>query len=352
MAAFTTIDDAGLFYQTQLYTGTDSSNAITLDGSENMSPSLVWIKNRGDSQDHFLVDAVRGASLYLEPNTTDADTSASGAFTSFDSDGFTLEGSGGRQNASGHTYVAWCWKGGTTTGIATDGSTTITPSGYSFNQTAGISILKYTGNSVSGAGLAHGLGVKPEFLVMKKTNSSGDNWQIYHQVVGYSNSGDLAWNTTSGQGSTANFSGEPDATNIFLGSNTINNGNTDTFICYAFAGIKGFSKIAGYTGNGNADGPFIYTGFKPSFILIKRYNTSGAWPIFDNKRNGYNENNKYLIVNTQATDGVGTYFNILSNGFKPLTSDGEWNGSSDNYAYMAFAENPFVNSSGVPSNGR
>jgi len=347
MAAYISFQPSD-YFNTTLYTGTALSNAITGVGFQ---PDMTWLKSRGVTAYHYVFDTARGATKGIFPNDTDEEATNAEYLKSWESDGFTL-GTNTAINGDTNTYVSWNWKGGTTSGITTDGSTTITPSGYSFNTTSGFSAITYTGNSTSGAGLAHGLGVKPDFLAMKKLNSAGDNWQIYHQSVGYSNSGDLAWNGTSGQGTQTNFSGEPDATNIFLGGNTINNGNTDTFICYAWASKNGFSKISNYTGNGNADGAFVYTGFKPGFILIKRYNSSGAWVMFDSKRNGYNADNKYLVCNTIAAGGVGTYFNILSNGFKPLTTDGEWNGSGDSYLYMAFAESPIVSSNDVPAVAR
>ena len=352
MAAYTTIDDAGLFFSTTLYAGNSSTNAITGVGFQ---PDFCWLKNRSGVASHALQDTARGNDKTIRTNNSNAEYTNS-FFDSFDSDGFTVSTSENDVNASGDDFVSWNWIGGTTSGITTDGSTTITPSAYSFNATSGFSILKYTGNSTSGAGLAHGLGVKPGFLAMKKVNSAGDNFQIYHHTVGYSNSGDLALDTTSGQGAQTNFSGEPDATNIFLGGNTINNGNTDTFICYAFAGINGFSKMGGYTGNGNADGTFVYTGFRPAFVLNKRYNSSGSWKLHNSKAPAFNVCNLGLATNTNAAesavDGVDRQLDLLSNGFKWRATDTDVNAAGSTYLYMALAESPFVNSEGVPTNAR
>ena len=349
MAAYTTIDDAGLFFNPVLYTGTGTAHAITGVGFQ---PDFVWQKARDTTQDHRAIDSVRGGDKQNYPDLTNAEVTDSEFITAFGADGYTMGTAGGNANDNTTKYVSWNWKAGTTSGITTDGSTTITPSSYSFNQTAGISILKYTGNSTSGAGLAHGIGVKPDFLVMKKTNSAGDNWQIYHQSIGYSESGDLALNTTSGKGAQTNFSGEPDATNIFLGGNTINNGNTDTFICYAFADIQGYSKFSSYLGNGNADGAMVYTGFRPAYVLIKKANSSGSWWIFDNKRLGYNAANYRLYANDGTVENTTAELDFVSNGFKLRTTDGDLNGSGNTLIYMAWAESPLVNSEGVPTNAR
>ena len=191
---------------------------------------------------------------------------------------------------------------------------------------------------------------------MKKTNSAGTDWQIYHQSVGYSNSGDLELNTTSGKGAQTDFSGEPDATNIFLGGNTINNGNTDTFICYAFAGISGFSKFGNYEGTGSADGPFIYTGFRPAYVLNKRTNSSGSWKLHNSKVPAFNVCNLGMAANTMAAesavDGVDRQLDLLSNGFKWRATDTDVNYSGSDYIYFAFAESPLVNSEGVSTNAR
>jgi hypothetical protein len=360
MAAYTTIDDAGLFYNTVLYTGTDTSGTGTVTGV-GFQPDFVWGKVRSKIGQHNLFDAVRGAGERLISNGTDGEetNAAYGYLSAFDSDGFTTSaGSTNNENwnETSETFASWNWKGGTTSGITTDGSTTITPSAYSFSATSGVSILKYGGNSTSGAGLAHGLGVKPDFLIMKKTNSAGTDWQIYHQSVGYSNSGDLALNTTSGQGAQTNFSGEPDATNIFLGGNTINNNSGDTYVCYAFAGINGFSKFDTYVGNGNADGTFVYTGFRPAYVMNKRFNSSGSWKIHNSKVPAFNVCNLGLAANTtaaeSAVDGVDRQLDLLSNGFKWRATDTDVNYAGSNYIYMAFAESPFVNSESVPTNAR
>ena len=337
------------FFNPILYTGTGTTHAITGVG---LQPDFVWQKARDSTQTHRAIDSVRGGDKQLFPATNGAETTDSEFITAFGADGYTMGTAGGNANDNTVDYVSWNWKAGTTSGITTNGSTTITPSSYSFTQTAGISILKYTGNSTSGAGLAHGLGVKPDFLIMKKSNSSGDNWQIYHQSVGYSNSGDLQLNTTSGQGAQTYFSGEPDATNILLGGNTINNGNTDTFICYAFAGKKGFSKFNKYQGNSNVKGVFVNTGFRPAYVLIKKFNSSGSWWIFDNKRLGYNEANYRLYANDGTIENTTAEIDFVSNGFKLRTTDGDLNNENSEYLYASFAESPIVSSNDVPGVAR
>jgi len=350
MAAYTTVDDAGLFFNPKLYTGTDSSNAITGVGFQ---PDMTWIKNRDATEDHFLVDSVRGASLYIEPNTTLATTSTTGKFTSLDSDGFTVTGSDAQQNGSGVDYVSWNWKAGTTSGITTDGNTTITPSAYSFNQSKGISILNYTGNGVGGAKVAHGLGVTPRILVTKLTTRAG--YYYVHNIVKGDNS-EAYWNDDQTFSATTVNGITPDSVNFALeGTSAATNGSGDAYFCVCFADVQGYSKFGSYVGNGNADGTFVYTGFKPAFVQTKNVDLAGEWFMYDNKRPGANAPYNYILsTNTdyvEVTSG-GNNIDLLSNGFKATTTGGYTNGSGNTIVYMAWAQDPFVNSEGVPNNAR
>ena len=345
MAVYTTIDDAGLFFNTLLYTG-DGGTTQAQTGV-GFAPDMVWVKDRSGAESHVLGTSVQGGNSYLIPNTTAAEGSLTNYLKSFDADGFTV-GSGGFTGSSGDLYVGWNWKGGTTSGLS---GGTITPTGYSINTTSGFGIYEYTGTNVN-ATIAHGLGVAPSLVIIKRI-TTGAGWLVQQTSL---TSADyvLKLNETDAESSdSANFNGAfPDATVFSLGTSNNTNKTGDGHMAYVFAEKQGYSKVSSYTGNGNTDGTFVYTGFRPAFVMVKRINSASAWVIWDSKREGYNRDNEYLVPNTSAAGGVGTYLDILSNGFKPLTSDGEWNGSGDSYIYMAIAESPLVNSSGVPTNAR
>jgi len=334
-------------FNTKLWTGNGSTNALTSVGFQ---PDWVWIKQRGGTTDHHFYDAVRGVTKALASNTTDGETTKSTGLTAFGSDGFTLGADGG-VNGSSNTYVGWCWKANGQGSANTDGSINTTYT--SANTTAGISIIQYTGNSTSGATIAHGLGAVPKVFMCKKYNSSGDSWRMYTEMTG--NGSQLALDQTSAadSGNSAMWnSTSPTSTLITLGNHTGVNGNTDTFICYAFAEKKGFSKFGSYTGNGNANGTFVYTGFKPSFVMCKKTNSADDWGTF-----GYfpsfNLIDRFLYPNANNAESTGIApGDLLSNGFKLRTTDGKFNGSSDSYVFMAFAEHPLVSSNGVPATAR
>ena len=250
-------------------------------------------------------------------------------------------------NSNTKTYVAWCWKAGTTSGITTDGSTTITPSSYSFNQTSGIAILRYTGNSTDDARLAHGLGGAAEFLVCKEKDVAANNWAAWHSALG---NNVLALDDTPAQvaGNSRFSNNPPDAVNITLGSDDSTN-KSGNMLCYAFKGVQGYSKFGQYEGNGNADGPFVYTGFRPAWIMTKSIDSTSEWHIFDDQREGYNVDNDALTPEG-ATELTTDMIDILSKGLKCRTT-GDPN-VAETYIYAAFAKAPFVNSEGVPNNAR
>ena len=351
MAVYTTIDDAGSYFNTILWTGNSpSTQALTGVGFQ---PDFVWVKKRSTAAEHCVTDAARGVTETIFPSSTALEATRAGGLTAFGADGFTV-GADGDFNGGAATFVGWNWLGGTTSGITTDGSTTITPSAYSFNQTSGFSVLSYTGNSTSGAKLAHGLGVAPEVVFIKNLGTLND-WVTYSKYVKSTTPEDWVmrlnntsiavddvtmWNDT-----------QPDSVNITLG----NAGNLNTgysYIAYCFAPVKGYSKFGSYTGNGNADGPFVYTGFRPAFVMLKDADSVAAWRISDNKRLGYNVDNNDLEVDSTAVEGTDDNLDILSNGFKIRRSVGGLNTSGNLNIYMAFAEAPFVNSEGVPCNAR
>ena len=459
------------YFNTKLYTGNGSTNAITGVGFQ---PDLVWMKRRDSSASHDWEDAVRGAGKYIRSDTTNAEVDSSGSFgiTSFDSDGFSLTGSGGRTNASGGTYASWNWlaagtapsktytvkvvsdsgnkyrfddfgtsavtleisEGGTyrfdqsdssnsghplrfsttsdgthgggseyTTGVTTNGTpgsagayTEITvaasaptlyyyctqhsgmggqantPTTNSFsnfsgsiqsnispNSTSGFSIVSYTGTG-SAATIGHGLGVAPACIIFKDRDAVVD-WFVYHQSTGATNRTKLN-QTVASSASTFIDNTAPSST-VF---NTEGGGATGTsgnkFIAYCFAEKKGFSKFGSYTGNGNTDGTFVYTGFKPAWHMVKRTNTTGAWLMYDNKRNPHNLTDKKLLANEAGAENASTdpsgvtastnNLDILSNGFKWKRADGYENAAGGTYIYMAFAEQPLVGTNNIPATAR
>jgi hypothetical protein len=336
------------YFNTKLYTGNGSTNAITGVGFQ---PDWVWIKHRGDTHDHNAYDAVRGVTKMITPNENYAESTVAASLTSFDSDGFTL-GNVARSNASGGSLVSWNWKANGQGSSNTDGSINTTYT--SANTTSGFSIIKYTGNSTSGATIGHGLGAVPKVFMCKKINSSGDSWRVYTAMTG--NQSQLALDQTSAadSGNTSMWnSTTPTSSLITLGNHTGVNGNTDTFICYAFAEKKGFSKFGSYTGNGSTDGPMIYTGFKPAFVIIKGSSNTENWHMYDNKRDTGNPTDQALQPNTNSAEFTETnVLDFLSNGFKLRVTGGGHNGSGVSYIYMAFAEEPLVSSNGVPNTAR
>ena len=350
MAAFTTIDNPELFYQTELFTGNASTgHAQTLDGSEDMQPDMVWFKNRDSTDVPSIYDAVRGATKRLVVTSTAVESDQVNGLQSFNSDGFTVGGNA-ECNETGEKIVAWCWKAGTTSGLS-GGS--ITPDAYSFNTTSGFSIVKFEGNGTVGATVAHGLGAVPKAIIIKGTDLYANNWQVYH--VGAGNLGNLVlnnddafadddsrWNDTT-----------PTSTVWTMGSGATVNYNGRTFVAYVWADVQGFSKCGSYEGNANTDGTFIYTGFRPALVIIKNIDGSSmGWTIRGKGLNPFNPADGHIVANTTAAEASGKDIDILSNGFKARTTDGGVNGSGNTHVYMAFAEQPFVNSNGVPANAR
>jgi hypothetical protein len=347
--AYSTISKPSLHFNTKLYTGNGSTQSITGVGFQ---PDFTWLKSRSNANVHALFDAVRGVTKRISSNDTSAEYTEAGALTAFDSDGFSL-GNWTSTNGNGHTLASWNWKAGTTSGITTDGNTTITPSSYSINQTAGFSILKFTGNGVEGAKLAHGLGTTPAMVIIKRTSTTGD-WVVYHKSLTATKSVFLNYSDAETARSPNGYIYSPDATNITLSNHGDINNNGVTTVAYCFAEKTGYSKFGSYVGNGNADGSFIYTGFKPAFVIVKQSNSARNWIVMDNKRNSYNVVNKYFKANSNSAEETTTYVDFLSNGFKCRDSDTGANESGGTYIYMAFAEEPLVANVGqsIPATAR
>ena len=354
------LDNPELYFQTKLYTGNGSTQSITLDGDEDMQPDWVWIKSRGDTSNHRVYDSVRGATKVIYSNLTNVEGTDSNGVTAFNSDGFSL-GNEGQSNGSGVNFASWNWKAGTsfTNDASATGIGTIDSTG-SVNTTAGFSIVSYTGNGTSGTEVAHGLGSTPDMYITKnRSYSSGYSWGVYHKDIA-DNKGlflDLTSASTTGTGfrdSTA-----PTSSVFTLGGGSqpyryTSNKSSDTYIGYFFKSVQGYSKFGSYTGNGNADGTFVYTGFNPAFVIIKRTDTTSEWHMIDNKRNTFNTVDKVLSPNTsgaEATTGSNP-IDFLSNGFKTRGSGTQVNASGGTYIYMAFAENPFVTSTSIPTTAR
>jgi len=351
---YTTIDNPELFFQNKIYTGNGGTNAITLDGSENMQPDWVWIKDRDTSgNSHILVDSVRGASKNIHSNLTNAESTKTDRVVSFDSNGFTLGADSSQgANDNGSSQVAWNWKAGTSfsNDASATGVGTIDSSG-SVSTDAGFGIISYTGTGSAGT-IAHGLGLEPK-IVITRNRDTATNWCVYSSPVGNTKSLFLNLNNASDTATQYWNDTTPTSSVFSVGSNTGTNKSGDDFISYCFAEKKSYSKFGTYTGNGNADGTFVYTGFRPAWVMLKRTDTAKDWLILDNKRNtDDNPYNTELVANSSNAEATSVRFDNLSNGFKLRLGSGASNASGATYIYMAFAESPFVNSSGVPNNAR
>jgi hypothetical protein len=348
--AYTDIDNPELYFQTKLYTGTGSELSITLDGDTDMQPDWVWIKERNGATNQMLTDSVRGATKTLHSQNTDTESTDAQALKSFNSNGFTV-GTDGDVNTSSDTYVSWNWKAGTsfTNDASATGIGTIDSAG-SVNTTAGFSIVSYTGTGSNGT-IAHGLGVSPSWIVTKKRSATG-SWVVYHKSQGATKFGILDTTASFGTSSSLWNNTEPTSSVFSVGTDADTNGSSATFIAYCFAEKKGYSKFGSYTGNGNADGTFVYTGFKPAFVIIKRSSGVESWYTFDNKRDTFNVVSHGLVPNQNIAEFDASALDFTSNGFKIRTSAVNYNTSGDTYIYMAFAENPFVTSGGSPSPAR
>jgi hypothetical protein len=346
--AYTTIDDPSAYFQTAIYSGNGSTQSITNDGNSDLQPDWIWFKNRTNSpRDHVLIDSTRGVDLSLYSNQTSGDQSLTDVMSSFDSDGFSLE-SNVRANESSQNHVAWQWKAnGGTTASNSDGSITST---VQANTTAGFSIVTYTGNGSSGATIGHGLGAVPSMFIIKR-RSGAEDWVVYHHKNTSAPETDhLLLNTTDATSdSDTRFNDTaPTSSLITMGNNAVINGSGSTYVAYVFAEKKGYSSINSYTGNGNADGTFVYTGFKPAWLMVKRTDSTNDWAIFDFKRD-LNGNDKILKANTNEVEDTSTETDLLSNGFKMRSTSLRHNASGGSYIYMSFASSPFVSSDGVPT---
>ena len=325
--AYSSIVKPSDYFNTKLYTGNGSTQSITGVGFQ---PDWVWIKERSSTSSHALFDAIRGATIKLSSNNTDADNTSTADLTSFNADGFT-NGDSGAVNESGQTYASWNWKE---------------------TATAGFDIVSYTGNGSHPRTISHSLSEVPQMIIIKDRDQ-GTDWFVYHQ--GIDNTHCLLLNGTNAKISTDVWNDTTPTSSVFsLGTGDVNTNNIK-YIAYCFAEKKGYSKFGSYSGNGNTDGTFIYTGFKPAFYLWKRSDSTAEWFIVDNKRDSFNETDAGLFPNNSNAESIGNGYNgvdFLSNGIKIRQSNSSINNSSGTYIYYAVAESPFVTSTGIPTTAR
>ena len=360
--AYTTIDDPSAHFQVAKYSGTGADNAITNDGNSDLQPDLLLVKRTNDTGNILVFDSSRGFngdndSLYLETTDDGEEThNDNDHLKSFNSDGFTMQSTSSRSNRDNDTFIAWQWKmnaGSTTSG---GGDDSIATSTYQANTTAKQSIVTYTGEA-SAKTVAHGLGVKPNVIIVKCRQTK--DWHIYFDggQVSDPETDYLRLNTTLAlTDNDTSWNDTAPTTSVFTigsGSGGDANGNTDTFVAYCFANVQGYSKFGSYTGNGNANGGFVYTGFKPAWIMVKATDTD-EWRIYDHKRaNAYNVINVRLHAESEGAESQDdNECDFLSNGVKWRSSSGGVNSDGQAYTYMAFAENPFVSSKGIPATAR
>ena len=347
--AYTTIDKSSLHYNTKLYTGTGSSNAVTGVGFQ---PDLCWIKNRGTTTATRVFDSVRTATKVLYTSETDAEATAAQGLTAFGADGFTV-GTSSAINGSSNNICSWNWKAGTTGSGTTTGTGTGKAYSYSVNTTAGFSIIKYLGNGNAGQQIPHHLGAVPHFIMLKPLDRT-DNWRVYHHKQHDSSPANyqLKLNSTNAIDSGSDVWNDtiPTSTYFTLGSNAGVCANDENFIAYCFTEKVGYSKFGSYVGNGNAGGTFVYTGFKPQFIIQKPLSTTQNWQLHDTKRPGYNVKNYNISPNNTNAEADNEFIDILSNGFKNRTS-GVLNVANNTHVYIAFGQS-IVGSNNVPCTAR
>ena len=353
--AYTVVDDPSAFFQAKLWTGNGGTQSITFDGLNDMQPDFVWIKSRSASEHPVLHDSVRGANYQLYSNQTAAESNYSGRVTAFNSNGFSIGGDN-EVNQSSQTYASWSWKAGTAfTNDASSTSVGSIDSAGSINTTAGFSVITYSGSDGTET-VAHGLSAVPDWIWFKRRNATKNNL-AYHSALG--NTSSIYMDNTSAASTNYDYFADTSPTSSVM---TIKkdedydevNANGGTFVAWCFSSVQGFSKISSYKGNGNADGAFVYTGFKPAMVIIRQSDASGeGWHIFDNKRSGINGDMERLLGNSSnAESDYGANIDFLSNGFKVRTTDAGANASGQIYIFMAFAEATFVTSGGVPSTAR
>ena len=332
--AYTDIDDPSAYFQTALFTGNAGTNAITNTGNSDLQPDWVWFKCRSAAEHHGLFDSVRGVTKAVYSNLNTAQDNLADSLASFNSDGFTMgadTGSGGAFNGNTKTMVAWQWKE---------------------TATAGFDIVSYTGNGTAGKTVAHSLSAVPKMIIVKRYNDGTASWMVYHHTLG--NNIYLSLDTTAAS-DTGHWDSTSPTSSVFSvsGDQRVNNDGA-SYIAYCFAEKQGYSKFASYVGNNNVNGTFVFTGFKPAFVMAKNIGATEGWSLFDNKRStsGANIIDDFLVPNTTEAEISQNVCDFVSNGFKFRHVDGKYHNNGGTYIYMAFAENPFVTSTGVPATAK
>ena len=337
-------------FETLLYTG-NGTTGQSITGLE-FKPDFVWIKSRSFANNHHLFDILRGTDKILRSSSNEAESTVTDVMSSFNNGGFTVKEGGGNNatNDDGSTFVAWCWKAGGAGVSNTEGDIT---SSVSVNEEAGFSIVSYTGNGSNGQTVGHGLGKKPAWIILKNRDAS-QNWRVWHKELASDGSKRLLLDAMNASEDAGFLNDTAPTSTIFTLGNADDawNSNGDKFIAYCWAEIPGYSKFGSYKGNGSTNGTYVHLGFKPAFIITKQTNSTGSWFIFDNKRNGYNEIEPYVMSNSSNGDATDLGWDILSNGFKNRNSYSATNGSGNTFVYMAFAEQPGATSFDTFPNAR
>ena len=353
--AFTTIDDPSAHHQTAIYTGSSSSVTVTNDGNSDLQPDWVWIKRRNSTNDHNIFDSSRGFTKRLWTNQNSAENTDDGTGVTVHSDGFATGTYWGDVNNNGSGFVGWQWKanGGTRTTFTESGNNPA--GGHQANTTAGFSIVDYTGTGSAGT-VAHGLGAVPH-TIWVQNRDEGEDWAVYHRNTSAAgNDSYLRLNTNDGAATAGTVWDDtsPTSTVFTVGSNNKTNKDGVKYIAYCFTSIKGYSKFGDYQGNGNDNGPFVFTGFKPAWLMIKR-TTANQWGIFDNTISPFNEIFANLDADSNSAENTATNYDdmdFLSNGFRLREENDDINADGGAYVYFAFAEHPFVSSKGIPTTAR
>ena len=352
--AYTDIDDPSAHFQTALYTGNGGTLNVVNDGNSDLQPDWLWFKSRSHTTDHGLQDTVRGNDKAIQSNSNLAEAGVgSSQITALNTDGFSLS-SGGDVNTNARTYVCWQWKAGTA--FSNDASSTSVgtiDSVGSANDTAGFSIVTYSGTGSNGT-IKHGLSTTPNIIFWKRrdNNAGAVNWIVQSTLFG--NQTKLVLNTTEAFSTGSAFSQTDNWTNTLIDLKNYEgqNASNGTYVAFCFAEKKGFSKFGIYEGNANnGDGSFVFTGFKPAWVMVKKSDATNNWVIQDTKRNPHNMMTEFLMANVSDAESTGLNFDFLSNGFKLRSNSGGSNSASD-FAYLAFAGEPLVTSTGIPSTAR
>ena len=357
--AYTTIPKSTAYFNTKLYVGNSNAgnpNTQSITGLD-FQPDWSWIKNRDAGSNHALFDAVRGVTKLINSNTTTAETTVADTLTGFNSNGFTLgtDVTQGVVNNINQKFVSWNWKANGQGSSNTDGSINTTYT--SASTTSGFSIVQYTGTGAN-ATVGHGLGKVPKTIFVKDLSAS-NAWRVYTEATGNTSQGELNDGTSFDSGNTSMWnSTTPTATLFSIGTHGSVNTSGRDYIAYCFADVQGYSKVGSFTGNGNADGPFVYTGFKPAFVMIKNTATNSSWYMYDNKRPSvYNPNATVLFANTTEAEITNTAsgehpIDFLSNGFKIKTTSSARNGDGNKIWFIAYAEEPLVSTNGNAATAR